>query len=209
MHHRKQISTTSIYRIQTPKPRAELSVRSPGSAIAAPPLTEKELRFKTRRSKHPSPDDKLSPLARFASQHGFLVEIHDAQVPQSDLHFIHRICFEGAYISDPYYDPFLLDSSDSKDATLSAFEESKIESPLALFISEDQISRLVDRIGFDIADFENGNAGTLDPDNTNWGAILNRTGLRYVVGSNYGMWILFSSTDDASVALALALARIQ
>jgi hypothetical protein len=48
-----------------------------------------------------------------------------------------------------------------------------------------------------------------DPDSSNWGKILSRTGLRYLNGSEDGICLLFSSDDGASVALALALARIQ
>ena len=150
-----------------------------------------------------------SHLERFAYQHQFVVESEETPFPDSDPHFVHWICFQSTYISDPFHDPFLVDCFGSKEAVVRACEESRVESPLLLFLSEEQVSRLVDRVGFDLPDRDVGdNALTPDPDSSNWDTVLHRSGLRYLEGGNYGMWILFTSCDGASVALALALARI-
>jgi hypothetical protein len=90
-----------------------------------------------------------------------------------------------------------------------ALEESKIENPLLLVLLEYHINRLIDRLGFDLPNFERGeNAAWPDPDSSDWGAILHRTGLRYLSGCDAGKWLLFSSCDRVSVAMALALARV-
>lgn len=127
-----------------------------------------------------------------------------------DAQAITWICFEDAYISDPLHDLFITDALGSEDAVERALKESHIENSLMLTLLEDQINRLMDRVGFDLPDFDIGeNTSWPDPESSNWGAILNRIGLRYLTGCNTGMWLLFSSCDRASVAMALALARAQ
>lgn len=208
MHPLKQIALTGKGQIQVLKSRSELAVTGSDTTNARP-LEKKETKSETATSKIPCPNDIPSQLERFARQHQFVVESTEVPFPNSDPPFVHWICFQGAYISDPFHDPFFVDCFDSKDEALRVCEESKVESPLLLFLWEEQISRLVDRVGFDLPDHDVGNdARTPDADSSNWGTILHRSGLGYLVGTNSGMWILFSSNDGASVTLALALARI-
>ena len=107
-------------------------------------------------------------------------------------------------------EPFLFDVLGSKEDVEEALAESGVQSPLLLLLMPEQIERLKKTIDFDLPTYGICYVALHeDPNSSNWGKILSCAGVRYLHGCEEGICLLFSSDDGASVALALALARIQ
>ena len=167
--------------------------------------------FNLRKAKLPIRKYETGHLDKFARDHELVVELEE--YPDADdeaLHLVPRIRLEDASISDPLKEPFLFDVLGSKEDVEEALAESGVLSPLLLLLVPEQIERLRKTIEFDLPTYDICHIALHeDPDSSNWGKILSRTGVRYLNGSEDGICLLFSSDDRASVALALALARIQ
>jgi hypothetical protein len=210
MHRRSQIQSTRKVRIHVLETKSEDSAPAPmNDQRNARPLPAKTGKSERARSKLSTLNHVTSRLEQFAREHELTVDITEDPAPIGEDDLVSWICFEDAYISDPLHDCFLVDVLGSKEAVERALEESKIENPLLLVLLEYHINRLIDRLGFDLPNFERGeNAAWPDPGSSDWGAILHRTGLRYLSGCDAGKWLLFSSCDRVAVAMALALARV-
>jgi hypothetical protein len=150
-------------------------------------------------------------LEKFAGDHELVVEVEEYPDAEDEaLHLVPRIRIQDAFISDPLEEPFLFDILGSKEDVEEALAESGVLNPLLLLLMPEQIERLRKTIEFDLPTYDVCYIALHeDPDSSNWGKILSRTGVRYLNGSEDGICLLFSSDDRASVALALALARIQ
>lgn len=209
MHPRKQLSLTRKGQIHVLKLRSELSV--PGSDTTnARPLTAKETKSETVTTKLSTPEKIPSHLERFARENKLVVEIEEyPDVDKHNVHIVPRIRLQEAVITDPVGDPFLVDILGSKKEVEQALEESQVQSPLLLLLMSEQINRLKEAIEFDLPIYDYECALSDDPNSSNWGGILHRTGVRYLYGCDEGVSLLFSSRDGAAVALALALARIR
>ena len=158
-----------------------------------------------------TPSNVLSRLDRFAREQGLVVEIEEyPDAVNEEVHRVPRICLQNAFIIDPIVDPFVANILGSKKAVKQALQESQVRSPLQLILMSEQIDRLKEAIKFDLPTFGyECNALREDPNSSNWGGILHRTGVRYLYGCDEGISLLFSSRDGAATTLALALARIR
>jgi hypothetical protein len=209
MHHRKQISTTSIYRIHTPKSGSESSASRPSSDTKNARLAAKKRIPDTLRIKPSAARNIPSHLDRFARAHDFVTEIREYSDADNDIHFVPCICLDDVYISDPVQDPFLSDVLGSKKIVRQAVEETQLRDPLVLILMDEQVNRLKRTIEFDLPTFEICYVALHeDPNDSNWGRILSWAGIRYLHGCDEGICLLFSADDGPAVALASALARI-
>jgi hypothetical protein len=167
--------------------------------------------FNLRKMTLPIRKHASGHLEKFAGDHELVVEVEEYPDAEDEaLHLVPRIRIQDAFISDPLEEPFLFDILGSKNDVEEALAESGVLSPLLLLLVPEQMERLRKTIEFDLPTYDICYVALHeDPDSSNWGKILSRTGVRYLNGSEDGICLLFSSDDGASVALALALARIQ
>jgi hypothetical protein len=175
------------------------------------PFPEEKGKSEMGARKLSTPSNVPSRLDRFAHEHGFVVEIEEyPDAVSEDVHRVPRICLQDGFITDPTVDPFLANILGSKKAVKQALQESQVRSPLQLILMSEQIDRLKEAIKFDLPRYGyECNALREDPNSSNWGGILLRTGVRYLYGCDEGISLLFSSRDGAAMTLALALARIR
>lgn len=138
--------------------KSEVPVLTPGNDHRnAWPLSAEKGKSETTTSKLSTPKNAPSRLERFAREHELeaLLQEDESRIGE-DVHPVSWISFEDSYISDPLHDCFLVDVLGSKEAVERALEESKIENPLLLVLLECHINRLIDRLGFDLPNFERG-----------------------------------------------------
>ena len=180
----------------------------PASAWSSPSMRRKPDPQTNRLSIAKSKSDHLK---RFALEHELVVEIEEYPDQETEhVHLVPHIRLLNAVITDPIVDPFVADILGSKEDVEEALAESGVLSPLLLLLMPEQIERLKKTIDFDLPTYGICYVALHeDPNSSNWGKILSRTGVRYLHGCEEGICLLFSSDDGASAALALALARIQ
>lgn len=210
--HSTQAQSTMKGRIHILKARSEVpALDRDNDQRGAWPFPEEKGKAEIRGSKPSTPSNGPSRLDRFAREHGLVVEIEEyPDAVSEDVHRVPRICLQDAFITDPIVDPFVANILGSKKAVKQALQESKVRSPLQLILTSEQIDRLKEAIKFDLPTYGyECNALREDPNSSNWGGILHRTGVRYLYGCDEGISLLFSSRDGAAMTLALALARIR
>jgi protein gp37 len=194
------------------EPQVDVLSSEPGSAQTHSKFPFAIIRnFNLRKMTLPIRKHASGHLEKFAGDHELVVEVEEYPDAEDEaLHLVPRIRIQDAFISDPLEEPFLFDILGSKNDVEEALAESGVLSPLLLLLVPEQMERLRKTIEFDLPTYDICYVALHeDPDSSNWGKILSRTGLRYLNGSEDGICLLFSSDDGASVALALALARIQ
>jgi hypothetical protein len=113
-----------------------------------------------------------------------------------------------AVISDPVDHPMEIEMYRGSTALRRALRESGVKNPLTLYLSSEQTALLYDRIGFDVRSYFVEQNDAEDLNSSTWGVVLHRVGFRYWGGDDTGVSLLFSATDLAQTALALALAKI-
>jgi hypothetical protein len=167
--------------------------------------------FNLRKMKLPIRKHASGHLEKFAGDHELVVEVEEYPDAEDEaLHLVPRIRLQDTSISDPIKEPFLFDVLGSKEDVEEALAESGVQSPLLLLLMPEQIERLKKTIDFDLPTYGICYVALHeDPNSSNWGKLLSCAGVRYLHGCEEGICLLFSSDDGASVALALALARIQ
>ena len=171
-------------------------------------------------TRHPAAARGSKLLQRFAKIHGLDIQTEDAESifrkkfglePPTDCGnlnpFSPQICIgDNAVIVDPTDDPVLIEIWGSKIALTRALRNSRIKTPLLLVLFLERKNNLYESIGFDVPSYDNGSGPPNNPNNSNWGRVLHRVGLRYFDGDDGSISFLFPSRDKTSVALALALA---
>lgn len=192
--------------------------RELGLVLAA--FTQRGNSVVAKATKHPAAAQGSKLLQRFAKAHGCDIQTEPAEsisfkefgielpIIHDDLNpFVPQIRFgDKAVIVDPSDDPVLIEMWGSKAAVTRTLRNTRIKEPLLLVLFLERKNSLYKSIGFDISSYGDGSRDPNNPNNSNWGRILHRVGLRYFDGDDGSISFLFPSRDKTSVALALALA---
>src|ERR1035437_8510996 len=116
MHRRTQIPSTRKGRIHVLESRSEVPALAPGNDQRnARPLPAAKGKSETATIRLSTPNNVPSCLERFACEHELvaLIQEHPETIGQ-DVHIVPWICFQDAFISDPFHDPILVDVLGSK-----------------------------------------------------------------------------------------------